>query len=135
MKNIISILVVLISINAIGQNLNECGIDNDPKLTQNEPQFLTEYMNSGQRKGFDFTNKKAIFVTGNSGHQFGTKTAYFDRIKEYSEKGNKIATWVVALNEKEKAKSGGYDVIITYWVKLLTKRRKKLIVNGVEAGG
>jgi len=133
MNKFITILLVLISINAFGQNLTECGIDDSPKLTLAESQFLTEYMSNEQRKGFDFTNKKAIFVTGNSAHFFRTKSEYFDRIKEYEEKGNKIATWIVELNEKEKIKSGGYDVIITYWVKVLTKRRKRLIINEMEA--
>ncbi|WP_189663208.1 MULTISPECIES: hypothetical protein [unclassified Polaribacter] len=47
-----------------------------------------------------------------------------DQIKEWNENGNKIATWLVELNEDERAISGGYDVIITYWVKALTKKRK-----------
>ena len=124
---------MLISINLIGQNLAECGIDNNPKLTETESKFLTEYMNNEQQKSYELTGKKVIFVTGNSAHQFGTKSEYFDQIKEWNKNGNKIATWIVELNEDERKISGGYDVIIAYWVKVLTKKRKKKIINGIKA--
>ena len=133
MKKIGTIILLLISINSIGQNLIECGIDNNPKLTQTESEFLTKYMNDEQRKNYDLANKKVIFVTGNSAQQFGTKSEYFDQIKAWNKNGNKIATWIVELNEDERTISGGYDVIITYWVKVLTKKRKKKILNGIKA--
>jgi len=90
-------------------------------------------MNDEQRNNFDFSDKKVIFVTGNSAHQFGTKSEYFDQIKEWNKDGNKIPTWVVELNENEKINSNGFDVIVTYWVKTLTKKRKRKIINGVKA--
>lgn len=133
MKKIGAIILLLISINTFGQNLSECGIDNNPKLTQTESEFLTEYMNNEQRKNYDLTDKKVIFITGNSAHKSGTKTEYFDQIKEWNVNGNKIATWIVKLNEKEREISGDYDVIITYWVKVLTKKRKKKIINEIKA--
>ncbi len=125
----------MISINIFGQDLAECGIDNNPKLTQTESEFLNEYMNEIQRKGFDFTDKKVIFITGNSGKTIGTKSEYFDFIKEWHKNGNKIATSVVELNENENKiiNSVGYDVIVTYWVKLLTKRRKRIIIDELKA--
>lgn len=122
----------MISINIYGQNLAECGIDNDPKLTQPESEFLNKYMNDEQRKRFDYTNKKVIFITGSGASKIGTKTEYFDNIKKWQEKSEKIATWTVELNEKEKIASGGYDVIVTYWVKLLTKRRQRLIIEEIK---
>ncbi|MFD0835103.1 hypothetical protein ACFQ0I_04965 [Mariniflexile aquimaris] len=133
MKKIGAIIILLISINSIGQNLIECGIDNNPKLTQAESEFLSEYMNYEQRKNYNLTDKKVIFVTGNSAQQFGTKSEYFDQIKAWNENGNKIATWIVELNENERKISEGYDVIITYWVKSLTKKRKKKIINEIKA--
>ena len=133
MKKIGTIILLLISINSIGQNLVECGIDNSPKLTQTESEFLTEYINDKQLKNYDLTDKKVIFVTGNSAQQFGTKTEYFDQIKESNKNENKIATWIVELNANERKISGGYDVIITYWVKILTKKRKNKIINEIKA--
>ncbi|MBD3892172.1 hypothetical protein [Olleya marilimosa] len=133
MKKIGTIILLLISINSIGQNLVECGIDNNPKLTQTESEFLTEYMNDEQLKNYDLTDKKVIFVTGNSAQQLGTKSEYFDQIKQSNKNENKIATWIVELNENERKISGGYDVIITYWVKILTKKRKNKIINEIKA--
>lgn len=133
MKKIGTIILLLISISLIGQNLVECGIDNNPKLTHTESEFLNEYMNYEQRKNYDLTDKKVIFVTGNSAQQFGTKSEYFDQIKAWNKNGNKIATWLVELNENERTISGGYDVIITYWVKILFKKRKKRIINEIKA--
>jgi len=74
-----------------------------------------------------------IFITGNNGHQFGTKTNYFNQIKERNQQINneKIATWVVKLTKEEQLASG-YDVIVTYWVKILTKKRKRKILNAIK---
>ena len=89
-------------------------------------------MNENQRGNYDFTNKKVIFVTGTSAHQTGTKLEYFNRVKEWNENGNKIATWIVELKDNEKIESGGYDVIVTYQVKRLTKRRKRIIIDQIK---
>ncbi len=129
MKRIIIALILLVSLNTFGQHLDECGTDNDPKLTRVESDFLNQYINQEQRKNFDFTGKKMIFVTGTSAHKMGTKSDYFDQVKKWNDDGNKIATGVFELDEQEKIVSGGYDAIITYWVKTLSKKRKKKILN------
>lgn len=128
-----TIFLLLISINVFGQNLSACGINNNPKLTQTESEFLNKYMTEDNKQHFDFTNKKVIFITGNNGHQFGTKTNYFNQIKERNQQINneKIATWVVKLTKEEQLASG-YDVIVTYWVKILTKKRKRKILNAIK---
>jgi hypothetical protein len=90
-------------------------------------------MTNEQRKNFNFKNKKVIFVTGKSGEQIGTKSDYFEYIREWNKNGNKIATWIVELKENEKIYSGGYDVIVTYWVKMFTEKRKKKILKLVKA--
>lgn len=131
MKKIGALTLFLISINLFGQNLSECGIDNDPKLTQTEAEYLNIYL-SEKRNGFDFKNKKVIFVTGNSGNRIGTKKEYFNHIKKWNETNDKVATGVDILSDKQKKASGGYDVIVTYWVKVLTKRRKRKIVNEIK---
>jgi hypothetical protein len=123
---------MLISLNLIGQNLAECGIDNNPKLTQTESEFLNDYMTDYNKQNFDFTAKKVIFVTGNSGNKIGTKSDYFDKIKQRNQSEDKIATWVVKLTAEEQIESG-YDVIITYWVKVVTEKRKRKILNEIKA--
>lgn len=132
MNTTLTIILILISINLSGQNLSECGIDNNPKLTQSESEFLNEYMTDYNKQNFDFTNKKVIFVTGNSGNKIGTKSTYFDEIKQRNQTDDKIATWVVKLTEEEQIQSG-YDVIVTYWVKVVTERRKRKILNEIKA--
>lgn len=134
MRIFLTTIVFFISVNSFSQNLDELGIDNNPNLTEAESKFLTDYMTNEQRKNINFKNKKVIFVTGESGHQLGTKSKYFDNIREWNKNGNKIATLVVELKENEKIYSGGYDVIVTYWVKMFTEKRKKKILKLVKAG-
>ena len=135
MKTIGTIISLLISINISAQNLAECGLNDNPELTRTESEFLNEYMNSDQKKGYDFTGKKVLFITGNSGEGIGTKSKYFDYIKEWNKNGNKIATWIVELDDDEKKliEKTDYDVIVTYCVKHLTKRRKRIILNELKA--
>lgn len=132
MRKFAAIIFIMLSINLFGQNLAECGIDNDPKLTQTESEFLNEYINDEQRNHIDLTNKKVIFITGPGASRIGTKTEYFDNIKKWQEKNDRIATWAVELSEKEKIRSGGYDVIVTYWVKVLTKRSQRTIIKKLK---
>jgi hypothetical protein len=133
MRTILTAIVFFISASSFSQNLNELGLDNKPTLTETESTFLTDYMTNEQRKNFNFKNKKVIFVTGKSGEQIGTKSDYFEYIREWNKNGNKIATWIVELKENEKIYSGGYDVIVTYWVKMFTEKRKKKILKLVKA--
>ena len=132
MKTIGTIILLLISSNIFGQNLSECGIDNNPKLTQVESEYLNAYLTE-KRNGFDFNDKKAIFITGNSGNRIGTKKEYFDYIKKWDEKNARVATGIEILTDKEKMESDGYDVIVTYWVKVLTKKRKSKILKEIKA--
>ena len=132
MKIIGTIILLLISINTFGQSLVECGLDNNPKLTQAESEYLNAYLTE-KRNGFDFKNKKVLFVTGNSGNRIGTKKEYFNYIKKWNEKNSKVATGIDILTNEQKSESDGYDVIVTYWVKVLTEKRKKKILSEIKA--
>ena len=103
MKITAIIILILISVSSIGQNLAKCGVDNDPKLTQTESEFLNEYISEYNKPNFDFTNKKVIFVTGNSGNKFGTKSEYFDRIKERNKNGGKNRYVDCKINPRRKS--------------------------------
>ncbi len=126
---ILSILVMFI-LNVSGQNIEECGIDDNPKLTKIESEFLSSYLQKN-RNEFNFTDKKILIVTGNSGNRIGTKKQYFTDIKKWSKKGNEIATTLIIFNETEKLKSG-FDGILTLWVKFISDRRKRIIINNLE---
>ncbi|WP_298529613.1 hypothetical protein [uncultured Christiangramia sp.] len=132
-RSIITLFISFsISLNVIGQDLNKCGLDNKPTLTKEESEFLNKYMYEKKKIDFDFTNKKVIFITGTSGQKLGTKSDYFKNIKAWNEKEEKIATWIVELNNEEKIKSGDYDLIITYWVKYFSKNKKRDIINTIK---
>jgi len=131
---ILNILIFLLPIISFGQNLNECGVDDNPILTLNEAEFLSIYMNDDQKKECDFVNKKVVFVTGESASRIGSKSDYFEEIRDRNETEGKISTHIIEFNENEKAKSGGYDIIITYWVKLLTNRKKRIIIRKLSRG-
>lgn len=132
MKIIGTIILLLISINIFGQNLAECGLDNNPKLTPAESEYLNAYLTE-KRNGFDFKNKKVLFATRNSGNRIGTKKEYFDYIRKWNEKNSKVATGIDILTNEQKSESDGYDVIVTYWVKVLTEKRKKKILSEIKA--
>ena len=114
-------LFAFVSINLSGQDLNECGKDDNYFLTEVEQIFLKEYLKdqSSVRK-FDFKEKKILFVTGSSGMTLGKKSDYFDSIRKYE--NSHIQTGLILLTEKEKLEYG-YDAIIYYWVKLLNKTK------------
>ncbi len=111
---------------SLGPNPMNCGLDNQPKLTKKEVAFFNEYLKGpAQKNGFDFKNKKILFVTGSNGKTIGSKVDYFNDVRAWKEKHNtKIATNLIVLDENEVQKYG-YDAIITYWVKLFINSRKQ----------
>lgn len=132
MKSLITLLLCLFAIHGYSQRLEELGKDNHPTLTAEESQFLMTFISNEQLLGVDLTGKKVIFVTAPGGSQLGNKTAYFEEIKKYQQENRRIATSIVELDDKEKGLSGGYDVIITYWVKILTNKSKKKLLRQVN---
>jgi len=129
MKILLILAYTICSISLYGQVLSECGKDNNPILTDNELLFLNQYLTKEQSGGIDLTNKKILFVTGTSGTQLGSKVEYFKDIKEWNQNDSKISTCIIELIEEEKKKAGGYEIIITYWVKIFTKRSKRKILK------
>lgn len=106
------------------QNLDSCGINNRSLITENEALFLNSYLETG-RMNFDFRGKKIAFISGSSGMRVITKKDYFDGVKERPLTGEgRMATFCLFLTEKEKKESGGYDVVLTKWVKVVLNRPK-----------
>ena len=128
MKNCLTLLFLFISLATFGQNLEECGNDNNPTLSKEEAEFLNSYFSD---QAFDFTGKKVIFVTGSNGKTLGTKSDYFNDVKQWSSREDTISTRVFILNKEEKRTSRGYDVIITYWVKVNfnDKAKQKIVIR------
>lgn len=132
MKISTTIVSMILVFNLCAQNLEECGLDNNPVLTAAEGDFLDKYMSDVQRNGLYFTGKKAIFVSGPGASRIGSKLDFFNGIKSWNVDRKKISCGVYILNEQEKSDSGGYDIIITYWVKVLSNSRKKKIIKLIK---
>jgi len=124
-------ILLLISLNVFGQNIAECGLDDNPKLSLIESEFLNAYLND-IRDGFDFKNKKVIFITGTSGNKIGSKKEYFEHVRIREKENSKVVTGIHILSDSQKRESRGYDVIVTYWVKVFTDKRKRKILKKVE---
>ena len=109
------------------QNLDSMGIDNEPYLNLYEIDFFNRIFLK-QRKSFDFGEKKVAFITGSNGKTLSNKKKYFDLEKERVSKdyGGNGGT-LIFFNDEQKQESGGYDVVILYWSKVLPY--KKQIVN------
>ncbi len=123
MKYSLTTVFYFVIIYSFGQNLDSCGVDNNSKLTVFESKYLNEYLKN-QRDTFDLTDKEIIFVTGSSASKIGGKKEYFSDIKEWNKNNSNIATNLIILTSEEKIESGGYDAILTYWVKFLPNKKK-----------
>ncbi|MBK6499290.1 MAG: hypothetical protein IPG00_14480 [Saprospiraceae bacterium] len=108
--------------------LLNCGLDNFSTLNSSEIEFLIQYLNS-DKANKDFENVNVLFVTGSGGSQISDKTEYFKSVKSYNLSGKRISNNIIWLDDEMKMKSGGYDVIITFWVKVFSNRRLNKIVK------
>lgn len=112
----------------IEPNPKDCGLDNNSELTDKEAIFFSEYLKAPAKKsGFDFKNKRILFVTGSNGSTLGSKIEYFNDVREWKAKHNdKIASTLFVLDDSEKSEYG-YDAIITYWVKVYNPKQKRVL--------
>lgn len=134
MKNLVFITFLFFSFCAYSQDINKCGLDTSSYLTKEEANYLNKHLVSISIKDCKFIEgDKVLFITGLRGEDIGNKKDYF---ATYAEK--KDSTWLEELNrefilmENEKEKLGGYDFIVTYWVKAFSKSRKKKIIRKLD---
>ena len=121
------------TLEVLGQNIDNCGKDDNPLLTLEESTFLQKYFNEkAQRTTFDFKDKKILFVTGAGGTIVITKSEYFINIKENLEKDNLANfTFIEELTDKEKAEFG-YDAVLTMWTKVYRTHAKKRVLKKIK---
>lgn len=136
MKNYIRLLLLLASANFYGHNLSNCGLDNNPALTDDEAAFLNAYFGEDENEGFDFKGKKVLIVNGTNGFRFETKAEYFRDIRiRLEQMAMPVATTPYPLTEMEKIQSGGYDAVITHWVdEPITKEKRRNIIARLASG-
>jgi hypothetical protein len=129
-RKIIFALLFLVKFSAVqSQNIDSCGTNNDPLLTENEARFLNTYFKEG-KGDFDFTNKKMGILTGTTGGVILSKQSYFKIIREGLKNSEHIVARIIILNEEQKSASNGYDVLLTYYVKMaISKSRLERIIK------
>lgn len=126
MRQGLLILLFFVQLTSYGQVNNDS--ERNITLDKNESKLLNEYFDN-KRGTFDFTDKKLCFISGSSGTVYITKQDYFSDIKKWAETNDRIATTLHVLTYKEKIESGGYDAIVTAWVKLLPYGRRRKIIK------
>jgi hypothetical protein len=106
-------------------NLYQLGLDDNPILTKSE----SDYFNTAfkyRKVNYNFNNLKLGFFYGNNGSRSQTKKQYFDLVK--NRLGNCYSAsydLVIELTNEEKTESGGYDLIIVSWSKIIPTHKSK----------
>lgn len=101
-------------------------------LSKTEAELLNNLLKDS-RDTFNFQNKKVAFISGNSGGSIVNKSYYFDHlISPWIEKDATPQIFMVRLNDEEKLKSGGYDVLVLSWVKVFTPKRRRKVIRALR---
>ena len=128
MKYMLFSLLFILPLSIFSQSLSACGQDDSAHLNQDESAYLQEYLQD-DLKAYELKGKKVLFITGSAASRRGSKSEYFNHIRSWNEKNSRVATTISLLDEEEKEASGGYDLILGYWVKLFTDGRKRKIIR------
>ncbi len=114
-------------------NLYQLGLDDNPILTKYESDYFNTAFKD-HKANYKFDNLKIGFFYGNNGSRIQTKNQYFDLVK--NRLGNCFSAsndFVIELTNEEKVESGGYDLIIVSWSKIIpTKKSKKRMINKLK---
>lgn len=107
-------------------DLYQLGLDNNPILTKSESEYFNKVFKD-RKANYDFTNLKVGFFLGNNGAKIQTKKQYFDLVKNRLGNCNSASNdIVIELTNEENAESGGYDLIIVSWSKVLPTENSKM---------
>jgi hypothetical protein len=98
-------------------------------LSAHEAELLDSLLEKS-RGDFEFQGKKIAFITGSSGSQILSKADYFKNYVNPSiASGQYLNVFMIELNEAEKRASGGYDALVLSWVKVLSNRQKRKVIE------
>ncbi len=132
MRFCIATLLLILRFGLFGQTIDSLGLDNNARLTKYESEYFNNEFKDW-RKEFDFTDKKVAFITGSSASKHQTKTHYFKEVTDRLKHNLKMSHSPVFLTQEEKIESGDYDVIVLYWVKVMTDKRRRKIIDELKA--
>lgn len=134
MKILISTLIALFQASILFGQVSEvekCGTDDNAHVNSYEAKYFNEVFKN--KKGeFDFSGKVVAFYTGSSGTTISVKSNYFKGLENSNNRDKDVHTWqangtqLLILTDKEKNLSGGYDVILVSWSKLLKQGRSRM---------
>jgi len=114
-------------------DLYELGLNDNPILTELESRYFKAEFKE-REANYEFDNVKIGFFYGNNGARVQTKKEYFDLVKNRlgncSSASNDL---VIELTNEEKEESGGYDLIIVSWSKIIpTEKGKKRMIKELK---
>ncbi len=134
MRTLFILSTLFWAIGLYAQRSDSLGIDNRPVLNNYEVKILNLLLEE-KRDTFDFKNKKVAFITGSSGTRIVSKYEFFNNsVIPLIEKDLRPQIFMRQLTDKEKSKSGGYDVLVLSWVKIFTDKRRTKIVEILGLG-
>ena len=115
-------VIVLSSFGAFGQqDLERIEIDYIPSTKTKEFTILLNDIS----EEFEWSGKKIAYVTGSLGQQIVNQKTYFQIIHQWPDSIVRKQLRIHVLTEEEKESSGGYDAIISFFVKRFSKSEKK----------
>src|SRR5688572_27750512 len=123
MKTILPLFLILLGFSLSAQSIDSLGKTDDPVLTDLEAEYLNTQL-KGQRKTFDFKDKKLVYITGTTALYFLTKGEYFKEVKKKKSTKAGISQALILFTEKETIDSG-YDALIAVAMPPVTDRQRK----------
>ena len=118
----------MVSVTSALAQLDSCGLDKNPTLNKYEVEFLDAYY-KGFHDSFKFQGKTIAFLRSPGGKIVSDKVQFFNAVKDWNLKDARISTYLIVLTDEEKQNSGGYDAILTHWVKFVSNRQKKRVIK------
>lgn len=122
LKDVGHILPISFNIDTVYQRYftNTLGLDGKIELNNAEIEYLSQFKTLDQ-KHISLSGLKVAFISGSGGSRLISKQDYFSYSKHHSS--------IIPLTEKEKIQSGGYDVLISQYVKFQPKKYRKRIIK------
>lgn len=97
-------------------------------LTTEEANLLNSLLEKS-RGDFDFSGKQVAFICGFKS-RFSSKTNFLNTcIYPWINNGTTPQVFMLLLSQEEKERSGGYDVLVLAWIKVLTSRQKNKLID------
>lgn len=120
---------ILLSFSTFGQkSVETIGFDYVPTVSTNKFTILLDDI----REKFEWSEKKIAYVTGSLGRSILLRETYLEIIKSYPDSILDRHSKLHLLTKEEKERSGGYDGIISFYVKRFSKLDRRKVIKKLE---